>query len=351
MKYTLTMYQHKAESPANEPDDNSRKPDEYRYGDISADHLDGDKITYIEQACENHGNLVITCNGRRYPAKMVTQHRYKKWKGVIFLGMSMSDALQLKCLNSQFSIKVKVDFELKYSYFDHLHRAVDLLSFSTLQRLFPSANCFSATIPEENQLFLSKKYQEYLSLDYGQIRALKMTVFAEPKAPVIVAGSFGTGKTRMLAQAAFQIFIAQHDQQPRVLVCAHHQASANSFLINCFIPMKEKEGWRANVVRMMPRNRIKQMNKEYQPYCSTAYQVANRLHTIGLVVSTFGTTLQLAEELIKRNGTLDGKTWFTHILIDEGAQTREPETITPLSLCGENTVIAIAGDHKQVSLF
>ena len=35
-----------------------------------------------------------------------------------------------------------------------------------------------------------------------------------------------------------------------------------------------------------------------------------------------------------------------HILIDEGAQTREPETIAPLSLCGPKTVIAIVGDHR-----
>ena len=351
MEYTLTMYHHRAESPANEPGDYYRKPDEDRYGYVHADHLDGDKITYIEQACENNGNMIITCNGRSYRATMVTPHRYKRWQGVIFVGMSMPDAYQLKCLTCQFSIQVKVDFELKYSYFDHLHKAVNLLSCSTLQRLFPSsANCFSA--PQTNpELFLSKKYQEFLTLDFGQLRALDKIVYAEPKAPVIVAGSFGTGKTQMLAQAAFQIFIAKRDEnmRPRVLVCAHHQASANSFLTNYFVPMKEKNEWKASFVRMMPRNRIEQMKERYKPYCRTAFQVAKRLDKIGLVVSTFGTTLQLAEEL-ERNGTL-GTDWFTHILIDEGAQTREPETITPLSLCGENTAIAIAGDHKQVCYF
>jgi len=39
---------------------------------------------------------------------------------------------------------------------------------------------------------------------------------------------------------------------------------------------------------------------------------------------------------------------FTHILIDEGAQTREPEAIAPLVLAGDNAKIVIAGDHLQV---
>ena len=42
---------------------------------------------------------------------------------------------------------------------------------------------------------------------------------------------------------------------------------------------------------------------------------------------------------------------FTHILIDEGAQTREPEAIAPLGLADDNTKIVIAGDHMQVCYF
>jgi len=39
--------------------------------------------------------------------------------------------------------------------------------------------------------------------------------------------------------------------------------------------------------------------------------------------------------------------FFTHILLDEGAQTREPEVIAPLSMAGKNTKIVIAGDQNQ----
>ena len=43
-----------------------------------------------------------------------------------------------------------------------------------------------------------------------------------------------------------------------------------------------------------------------------------------------------------------GKNVFTHILIDEGAQTREPETVAPLSMANRHTKIVIAGDNQQV---
>ncbi len=41
--------------------------------------------------------------------------------------------------------------------------------------------------------------------------------------------------------------------------------------------------------------------------------------------------------------------FFTHILLDEGAQAREPEAVAPLSLATKDTKIVIAGDPQQVS--
>ncbi|CAH1780780.1 unnamed protein product [Owenia fusiformis] len=40
---------------------------------------------------------------------------------------------------------------------------------------------------------------------------------------------------------------------------------------------------------------------------------------------------------------------FTHILIDESTSSLEPETIVPMTLGDHQTIIAIAGDYKQVS--
>lgn len=40
---------------------------------------------------------------------------------------------------------------------------------------------------------------------------------------------------------------------------------------------------------------------------------------------------------------------FSHIFIDEAAQTLESESLMPLSLATEKTCIVLAGDHKQIS--
>jgi len=56
-------------------------------------------------------------------------------------------------------------------------------------------------------------------------------------------------------------------------------------------------------------------------------------------VTTFINTQQLLQLRVRP---------FTHILIDEGAQSREPEAVAPLSLADKHTKIVIAGDHMQV---
>ena len=42
---------------------------------------------------------------------------------------------------------------------------------------------------------------------------------------------------------------------------------------------------------------------------------------------------------------------FTHIFIDEAAQSLESETLIPLSVANEKTRIIFAGDHMQVPTF
>ena len=331
----------KDEDKNKDKDEGEKKKQSVRYGYISAD--DGDKIAYIQQACENEGKLVLQYKGKEYYANMVTAHPKKRRWYRIYIAMLMTDALKLRNVQYQYKIfNVEVFFELKYSYFDRLHKALDLLSCSTIQRLIPTNATYFSSPMKYPDLLLSNKYKELLTLDHGQLKALQMIVYAEPKAPVIVVGSFGTGKTQMLAQAAYQIFLAKYDENPRVLICAHHQASANAFLTKYFGPMK-KQGWKVNIVRMTMLARMKEIDKCYRQYCMSSSYVARNLHRIQLVVTTFANCLHFAKLL---KGSADH--WFTHILIDEGAQTREPETIAPLFMCGPKTVVAIAGDHKQV---
>ena len=57
------------------------------------------------------------------------------------------------------------------------------------------------------------------------------------------------------------------------------------------------------------------------------------------------TTLVTADMLVKC-GVKPG--FFTHIFIDEAAQAMEVETLIPLSLATEETIVVLAGDHLQV---
>ena len=317
-----------------------------RYGHLSADHLDGDKIAYAEQSSE--GYLYIHCNGRTIPAIMIKPHSWYKKQELIYLCISISAVSALGKIpipKHQFEIKVaQVTFVLKYSYFDRLHKALDLLPSLTVQRLIPTSRNHFCSTKEPPSLSLQHRFKEFLTLDFAQREALEAIVFAEPGAPVIVAGSFGTGKTQLLAQAAYQILRVKRadTQRPRVLVCAHHQASADAFLVKYFGPMI-KEGWKVRMIRMIVSTRHKEEIEEcYQKYCKKAHAVSRRLE---LVVTTFANCLHL-KSILKDSSA----GFFTHILVDEGAQTREPETIAPLFLSGPNTVIAIAGDHKQVSI-
>ena len=144
---------------------------------------------------------------------MITPY-YQTKMPIVFIEMSKKDAYQLDNLNQQFSVSVQAKFGLKYSYFDRLHKAIDLLSFYTVLRL--CTRNFSK-LQSTAELHLPFRYQ-FLSLDYNQVKAVKMIVYGEPKAPIIVVGSAGTGKTKMLAHAVFQIFKVNLTKKPSCVV-------------------------------------------------------------------------------------------------------------------------------------
>jgi superfamily I DNA and/or RNA helicase/exoribonuclease R len=236
---------------------------------------------------------------------------------------------------------VYMTFVLKWLYFDLLHRAVDKLSDEVIKRIIPNdPNEFvnDSCLDQPVGLYLSSDFP-YLQLDKRsqQFDALRVILaYDARKAPVLITGSFGTGKTRLLARAAYQIL--NNHRRSRVLICCHHGRSADSFIEKYFGPMY-RNGYRIAAVRVISNNYhnvphgwedffvrvrdVKHLNRDQCP----------------LVVTTFNTAINL---MFKFHG------FFTHILLDEGAQTREPENIAPLCLANENTKIVIAGDHKQV---
>ena len=225
---------------------------------------------------------------------------------------------------------IEVTFQLKYSYFDRQHDILHRISEEAIAKIMPLND------PHENAFVrdfqLSEKFAKSAKLDYFQLTALETIMKCAPKAPLLIVGSFGTGKTRLLARAAIQIL--QKNPRARVLVCAHHHSSVDSFVINYFC----KE--RVSMVRLMtPRYRPP---PNYEQWYRTAREMENDVHKVQLIVTTLLTSLHLCG-IVERGH-------FTHILMDEGAQAREPEALAPLTLADRNTKIVIAGDHKQVTI-
>ena len=290
---------------------------------------------------------------------LYTQSRNKKGDEMIYLGLDETNVAEIiklyraaKKADGTF-FNTAVTFVLKYSYFDRLHRAIDQLPCEILEKIMPDS-AFNFTPPvaidSDFKSFVIPCVEEFVTLDKReenqfipnpQMHALCKIIYSDStKAPVLVVGSFGTGKTRVLARAAYQILF--NDKQAKVLICAQHQASADSFVQNYFGRMIDS-GWHCRrLIRLYPKSYFYHVQVlEFQEYYMTIDMLRKvDKKSIRLVVTTFSTSLHLLEYL--------GQNHFTHILLDEGAQAREPETIAPLRLANKNTQIVIVGDHKQV---
>ena len=337
-RYTLIVYQ-----TGFVPDSLKEKKEEHtRYGVITGGKLNGDIISYVKQASadNNRDNVNIHMAGIVINAEVVSCYPPKSigTRGLM-IGFTAKQISKLVKRRREFH-GVSVSFVLKWSYFDHLHKAIDKLPYNVIEKIIPQS-CGEFTLREEKvcKICNPRKYFAGNWLKYSQLPALKTIMGCKPsKAPVLVVGSFGTGKTRLLACAAYEIL---QDKRNRVLICAHHQASADSFIKNHFAKME----WNCQVIRLVPPKYYPL--KGYEEYYKTVNDLKkrhNNPHNISLIVTTFSTSLHLLNTVQKRY------MYFTHILLDEGAQSREPESIAPLCLANKNTKIVIAGDHMQVHI-
>ena len=229
------------------------------------------------------------------------------------------------------SFKAFVKFELKHTYFQRLHEAVDRLPQAALSKIFPSEAHFQRS---RDNRHVSVPNIRHMELDRDQLQVLNMILSAPCDIPVLLVGPFGTGKTRLLARAALHIL--SHRTNSRVLICAHHQASADTFVeyLGKLLPRSIK------MVRLIPTAIYNSSTHDsYRHLYKTSRQIRD-LKQFRLVVTTLGTAPHLFDSKYE--------TYFTHILLDEGAQAREPEMLSPLCFVNEKTKIVIAGDHCQV---
>ena len=236
---------------------------------------------------------------------------------------------------------IRVQFMIKHWYFRDLHQAVDNVPKVVIQKLFPSVN----KPHQKKASFSAYSLIAPFSPDKLQLNAICSLMSAGSELPFILVGPFGTGKTHVLACAAAAI--VTEDATAKVLIVTHHNKSVDTFVSKYFGTIESTKCLPATVAPV-------RITSEYtsedtvRPYCINVRDPTITMDLLDerrIVITTFITALRFAStEKLPRG-------YFTHILIDEGAQTREPETIAPLIFADERTKIVIAGDHMQVGLY
>ena len=300
--------------------------------------MDGDTISYVIQAAQPSDGVKLMVNrGEICSADIILQENYMEEK--LYIGFSRPSANFFKLERSEFNapILVKVNFDLKRSYFDNLTKSVIDLSKSTIQRIMLDKSHMQ--LEELSTHHLSNHYEKLCSPD--QLEGLKAITFTPSiSEPVVIIGPFGTGKTRILALASHFLF-SNPDKQSNILVCTHQRVSADTFL-ETYLNLKHELPHETDVKILLVRD-YGVRNRHLAKYYVARTSVENNISQYGqhLIIITCLTARHLA-------GTMTG--FFTHIMIDEAAQMREPEAVAPLCLADNRTRIIIAGDPLQVKM-
>ena len=211
--------------------------------------------------------------------------------------------------------KVQVKFNLKKSYFKDLLDSVRALQPSIISRVMPTPDSFSDLVLASCDLMGCESY-----CSEEQARALHtMATLPSNGPPILLNGAFGTGKSRLLALSARYFQSTQSGHPVRVLVCTQQRLSADKFLEYY---LETWVGGQKGAVFVI-RDGYQQFDRlKYSDYYITSKEFKWNSENV-LVITTCLTAPHLR---FLRQG------YFTHILIDEGSQMREPEAVAPLCL-------------------
>ena len=304
------------------------------YGDMcgSLVGLSSNEVAYAQQAASH---VQITVGNITAQAEITTYNVSSKGSDVINVRFYAEDRFSLLHFKITKQSSVSVQFILKRAYFQSLHKSLDSVNFKIISCLIPSSLQPDQKLPRtsyfvEDSLWLDKEYQ---------LLALKKIIACDSTAPFLLTGPFGTGKTRLLAAAAVTFLKSSVN---RVLICTSHLCASDTYIDKYFGPMMKQCILPRNVnpVRLVANNSYQYFGKFHYLFKSSFnHQERKSIRRSRLIITTYLTAMQLINLKVKS---------FTHILIDEGAQRREPETIAPLCLANNNTKIVIAGDYLQV---
>lgn len=308
--------------------------------------MDGDQIGYATQSASQ---AMIQLGGTQVSCDILRENNYHTTDRLYVA----FHANQLEVLRAHFEITkssftsspIEVHFKLKYVYFLWLKQAVDKLPDNVIARILPKRESF---IPVEQLRSASfEQYSEFCSTD--QMEALKVIASCPASGPpVLIAGPFGTGKTRVLALAA-HYFLQQsieRDSPLRILVCTQQQTSADAYLQMYRDLTKKSEP--ITIFRLVSQDTwrngsLKRFYKSIVEFKRDIERSSYRNRQRFLIITTC-LTARLIDDVLPHS-------FFTHIFLDEGAQMREPEAVAPLCMAGEKTKLVIAGDKYQVTSY
>ena len=237
-------------------------------------------------------------------------------------------------------LPVRVEFELKHFYFETLHQSLEKLPPSLLRRIFPDKSLFPKPTCTITGPLLTGSY---VLSDDQELALRAMLSVPSHGPPFLLSGPFGTGKTLLLAAAAHCFFNQGRESRTsiRIFVGTQQHVAAKKFL-ECFNKMLPHDD--VYIAQVVP-DKYPMKSSDMEEFIWIASDFRSNLASfkrqhLCLVIATCMTSMQLGR-------LLPGS--FTHLLLDEGANIREPEGIIPLQLADPNTKIVIAGDHHQVS--
>ena len=230
---------------------------------------------------------------------------------------------------------VEANFCVKRSY-EICHKSLEALKPNVLEKLFPE----KAQVKYSGmEVQISQCSSRDLILDKEcQMPALRAILRCPPSAPFLLTGPFGTGKTRVIVRAAFEVLLAA--PHARVLISVHHNQTATTYIddyfgkmaLSCGNPLSNAVARVVSTVKRIPNSRY-----------SGLYLICSdpKIRDCRVVITTCTVAGMLTRKISMGH--------FTHIFVDEAAQPVEPEAVMPLSMAGPETRIVLAGDHLQVS--
>ena len=308
--------------------------------------MEGDQVGYATQSASvvniQFDQTKVSCDILRENNNHTTERLYIAFNDEQLQGLRQ----ELNITNREFSSdpkKLKVEFQLKFSYFMSLKQAIQMLPAEVIAFILPKQESFVAVKQVSSSAF--KQYQEFCSPD--QLKALRVIASCPHGGPpVLIAGPFGTGKTRVLALVA-HYFLKQSiatGNSLRILVCTQQQTSADAYLE--MYTNLTKEGEPIKIIRLVTNDTWKKesLGRFYQSVTAFKREIKRssyRNRQKFLIIATCLTARHINDVL--------PSSFFTHIFLDEGAQMREPEAVSPLCMAGKGTKIVIAGDKHQVN--